>query len=82
MEGNIAGVRPGITLYNEYYHQDLGADRYEYYAARKPRNEIYLYNKIDEKTGCGTAYSFTATDCCSKAMVEDEESGTCSSFYL
>jgi len=22
LDGNISGVRPGITLYNYYYHQD------------------------------------------------------------
>jgi hypothetical protein len=43
MEGNIAGVRPGITYFNEYYNEDIGADRYEYYTKANPSNEIYRY---------------------------------------
>jgi hypothetical protein len=78
MEGNISGVRPGITLFNEYYNQDIGADRYEYYDKAKPSNEVYRYNDVDPATGCGIVYSFTETSCCHKALLEDD--GSCSVF--
>ena len=78
MEGNISGVRPGITLFNEYYNQDIGADRYEYYDKKNPNNEIYRYNDVDPVTGCGLVYSFTETSCCHKALLEDD--GSCSVF--
>ncbi len=78
MEGNISGVRPGITLFNEYYNQDIGADRYEYYDQANVRNEVYRYNDVDSVTGCGLVYSFTADKCCHKALTEDD--GSCSVF--
>ena len=78
MEGNISGVRPGITLFNEYYHEDLGSDRYEYYDKNTPSNEVYKYLDFDEKTGCGKAYKFTDSSCCFKLLTEED--GTCSTF--
>ena len=79
MEGNISGVRPGITYFNEYYDQDLGNDRYEYYTETNGKNEIYKYNDVDPVTGCGLVYSFTDTKCCHAALTEDD--GTCSVFF-
>ena len=78
MEGNISGVRPGITLFNEYYNQDIGADRYEYYTLANVKNEVYRYNDVDAATGCGLVYSFTADKCCHHALQEDD--GSCSVF--
>ena len=79
MEGNVAGVRPGLTYWNQYYDQDSGNDRYEYYTKSPVSNEIYKYNDVDPVTGCGMVYSFTADKCCHKALLEDD--GTCSSFF-
>jgi hypothetical protein len=80
MEGNISGVRPGITLYNEYYDEDRGMERSDYYAKRTPSTEVYRYNDVDPVTGCGLVYSFTETSCCRKALTEDD--GSCSVFFL
>ena len=66
MEGNISGVRPGITLFNEYYDKAT------------PSNEVYRYNDVDPVTGCGMVYSFTDAKCCHKALTEDD--GSCSVF--
>ena len=79
MEGNISGVRPGITLYNEFYHQELGSDRYDYYDRRTPKTEIYKYLDFDSQTGCGKVYSFTDSSCCWSLLTEDD--GSCSSFF-
>lgn len=76
MEGNIAGVRPGITTYTQYYAEDLGQDRYDYTTGY---TEIYGYSTIDAATGCGTYFRWTDTKCCRKAMLEDD--GTCSAFF-
>ena len=76
IEGNMAGIRPGVTTYTQYYAEDLGKDRYDY---GEGKNAIYAYSTIDASTGCGTYYSYTDTKCCSKPMLEDD--GTCSAFY-
>ena len=80
MEGNISGVRPGITLYNEYYDQDRGMERSDYYAKKNPNTEVYRYNDVDPATGCGLFYSFTETSCCHRALTEED--GSCSVFFL
>ena len=80
MEGNISGVRPGITLYNEYYHQDIGMVRDDYYDKKTPMSVIYRYNDVDAKTQCGLVYKVTETSCCHSALQEDD--GSCSAFFL
>ena len=79
IDGNIAGTPKGTTYFNQYYDQDLGNDRYEYYTVSPVKNEVYRYNDVDAATGCGKVYSFTDTRCCYKALIEDD--GTCSSFF-
>ena len=78
MEGNISGVRPGLTYFNEYYNEDWGMDRYEYTDVTNGKNEIYRYQDVDPVTGCGMVYSYTTSKCCHAALTEDD--GTCSSF--
>ena len=62
----------------EYYNEDIGADRYEYTDTTNNKNEIYRYNDVDAATGCGLVYSYNDKKCCHAPLQEDD--GSCSSF--
>ena len=55
-------------------------ERSDYYTKKNPTTEVYRYTDVDSATGCGLVYSFTASSCCHKALLEDD--GSCSAFFL
>ena len=74
-DGNISGVRPGVTNMQEWYAEDWGMDHYYYPETSNHKHEVYRYNDKDAKTGCGIVYQYTDKKCCQAPIVDS--SGTC-----